>query len=105
MDNRLLARIARNGGSKLLNLAVDRLFSQKAAASDAPVVAPRPKQSVTGKLAGVALTRFATRSVPGAIIVGGGILAKTLYDRRRAGKAAAPEAAPPKIKKAKKRGK
>jgi hypothetical protein len=34
-------------------------------------------------LVGAALARVATRSVPGAIVVGGGMLAKTLYDRHR----------------------
>jgi hypothetical protein len=37
--------------------------------------------------------RMATRSVPGAILVGGGILAKMLYDRRRT-LADKPQAAP-----------
>ena len=35
-------------------------------------------------LAGAAMARIATRSVPGAIVVGGGLLAKMLYDRRHA---------------------
>ena len=43
-------------------------------------------------LVGTALARIATRSVPGAIVIGGGLLAKTLYDRRR-GKAAAKKGA------------
>ena len=34
-------------------------------------------------LIGTAVARIATRSVPGAIMVGGGLLAKTLYDRRQ----------------------
>jgi hypothetical protein len=33
---------------------------------------------------GIAATRIATRSIPGAIAVGGAILAKKLYDRRKA---------------------
>ena len=32
---------------------------------------------------GVIATRLATRSLPGALLVGGAIAAKTLYDRRR----------------------
>jgi hypothetical protein len=32
-------------------------------------------------LVGAALGRIATRSVPGALLVSGGMLAKTLYDR------------------------
>jgi hypothetical protein len=37
-----------------------------------------------GAICGAALMRIATRSVPGAIIVGGGLVAKTLHDRRKA---------------------
>lgn len=33
---------------------------------------------------GIAATRIATRSIPGALLVGGAFLAKTLYDRRKA---------------------
>ena len=33
-------------------------------------------------LLGTAVARIATRSVPGALLVGGGLLAKTLFDRR-----------------------
>jgi hypothetical protein len=32
---------------------------------------------------GIAATRIATRSIPGALLVGGALLAKTLYDRRK----------------------
>ena len=40
--------------------------------------------SLTGSLVGTAIARVATRSVPGAIVVGGGLVAKALYDRRKA---------------------
>ena len=36
-----------------------------------------------------AIFRLATRSVPGAILVGGGLLAKTLHDRRKSRKSRA----------------
>lgn len=42
---------------------------------------------------GYAATRLATRSVPGALMVGGGYLAKKLFDRHRAKKSG--QAAPP----------
>lgn len=32
---------------------------------------------------GMLATRFATRSLPGAVLVGGALVAKTIYDRRR----------------------
>jgi hypothetical protein len=65
------------GGGKLLDQGLGKVFDKTAA----------PKSSITGTLAGAALTRIATKSVPGAIIVGGGMLAKVLFDRRHTGKA------------------
>lgn len=79
MNNRLIARIARQGGGKLLDLAVKRLFLARTEAEGGKPA----KRSMKTAIAGAALTRIATRSVPGAIVIGGGILAKTLYDRRR----------------------
>jgi hypothetical protein len=66
VDKQLLSRIARQGSGKLVDTVLGK--------------------GLTGKIAGAALTRLATRSVPGAIVVGGGILAKLLYDRRKARK-------------------
>lgn len=80
MAEPLLARIIRRGGGHLLDVAAGRLFAEKADA-------PKPKGSIGRSLAGAALTRLATRSVPGALVVGGGLLAKGLYDRRRAKRA------------------
>ncbi len=45
-------------------------------------------RSILHTFASHAVARFATRSVPGAIVVGGGILAKTLLDRRQSRRAA-----------------
>ncbi len=88
MPNRLIARLARHGGDKLLDQAVDRLFPDSPKVEGGGVEGARPaRRSLTKTIAGAALIRVATRSVPGAIIVGGGIIAKTLYDRRRAQKA------------------
>lgn len=75
-DNRVLADIVRKGGGKLLNAAIDTLL---------PVDGAKPaakKKSLLGGLAGAAAVRVATRSVPGAIVVGGAMLAKRLYDKR-----------------------
>ncbi|MFN3819661.1 hypothetical protein [Blastomonas sp.] len=44
-----------------------------------------------GTLVGAIAARIATRSVPGALLVGGALLAKALYDQRKA-----KETAPPK---------
>ena len=40
-------------------------------------------RSLVQALASYAVARMATRSLPGAVIVGGGLLAKTLFDRGR----------------------
>lgn len=76
-NNRILAEIARKGGGRLLNTAV-----AKALPGDGDGKPSR--KTLLGGIAGALAVRLATRSVPGAIMVGGGILAKTLFDRRRA---------------------
>ena len=82
MASPIMARLVREAGGKLLDLAASRLESPAA-----PVVkAAAAKSSLTRKVAGAALMKVATRSVPGAIVVGGAMLAKTLYDRRHARK-------------------
>ena len=43
----------------------------------------RGSKGLLGAGLGIAATRIATRSMPGALLVGGAILAKTLYDRRK----------------------
>lgn len=40
-------------------------------------------RSIVSALAIYGVTKLATRSVPGALLVGGGLLAKTLYDRSK----------------------
>ena len=73
--SRLLARLVRTTGGKLLDRATARLVPPAAGAAKA-------KRSIGSALTGAAIARIATRSVPGALIVGGGLLAKSLYDRR-----------------------
>ena len=75
-DNRLLARIARQNGGRLLNTAIDTLLPVKAGTAD--------KKTLVGGVVGAVAVRVATRSVPGAIVVGGALIAKRLYDRRHA---------------------
>lgn len=82
MVRSVLGRIARQNGGRLLDSALDRVIPQV-----------EGKPSLLGKIAGAALIRVATRSVPGAIVVTGGLLAKALHDKRKAKKAAkGPEA-------------
>lgn len=46
-------------------------------------VGKRRGRGLLGAGIGIAATRLATRSVPGALLVGGAFLAKTLYDKRK----------------------
>ena len=75
-DNRLLADLARKGGTKLLDVAIDTLFPV-----DAEKAAPARK-TMLSVVAGTVALRLATRSVPGAILVGGALIAKRAYDKR-----------------------
>ena len=70
ISNELLAKIVRKGGSRLLDEAVARLTPEAPA-----------KRSIGGKVLGGALVRIASRSVPGAILVGGGLIARALHRR------------------------
>ena len=97
ITNMILADLVLRGGSALLRRAVDaQLLGRPAGA-----VLDKVKGATGGKtggkadkiikgrtmgqtLLGTMAVRIATRSVPGAIIVGGGLLAKALYDRKRA---------------------
>lgn len=87
LSNRLIAKIARTGGGKLLDKTAGKLFPSVIGGD-----ATKPKSTIAGAIAGAAITRIATRSVPGAIAVGGGLLAKALYDRRRQARARRREA-------------
>ena len=91
--DKLLAQILRRRGGMLVDHAVRTLVAP-------PPGAPPRKTGVGVKLAETLLLRVATKSVPGAIIVGGGLLARHLHERHMARKARAagalltPEPAP-----------
>lgn len=82
ITNLIITDIALRGGGRLLrNLVEKNLLGVKYPPEKA-------KALVTGRgmaqtLIGTAVARVATKSVPGALLVGGGLLAKTLYDRRK----------------------
>ncbi len=80
--NLLLANLALTGGMELVRRGLEHGLLGKGYAPGKARSLLKDR-SLTQTLAGAALTRLATRSVPGAILVGGGLLAKTLYDRRR----------------------
>ena len=50
----------------------------------------RGSNGLLGAGLGIAATRIATRSIPGALLVGGALLAKTLYDKRQNRKSISP---------------
>lgn len=84
--NLLLADLALRGGGQLLRRAVEYGLLGKSYSPN------KAKSLIKGRsmgqtLIGTAIARIATRSIPGALIVGGGLLAKTLYDRKRGAEA------------------
>lgn len=90
MTNILIADIALRGGGRLLRHAVERgVLGVKYSPEKAQNIVKG--RSMAQTLIGTAIARVATRSVPGAIIVGGGLLAKALYDRRKDAQAAKAE--------------
>ncbi|WP_195908573.1 hypothetical protein [Novosphingobium sp. Gsoil 351] len=87
MTNLLLTDLVLRGGGQIMRHAVERtLLGTKYSKGKAKSIVKG--RSMVQTMVGTALARIATRSVPGAIIVGGGMLAKTLYDRKQ-GKTAA----------------
>jgi hypothetical protein len=88
--NLILADIALRGGGRLLRNAVERtLLGVKYPDGKARDIVKG--RTMVQTLVGTAVARLATRSIPGALIVGGGLLAKTLYDRTRDHRAARAE--------------
>lgn len=80
--NLMLADIIIRGGGRLLRHAVERtLLGAKYPPDKARDIIDG--RSMLHTLVGTAAARMATRSVPGALLVGGGLLAKTLYDRSK----------------------
>jgi hypothetical protein len=90
MTNLVIADIAMRGGGRLLRHAIEKtLLGAKYTPDKARDIVKG--RSMTQTLLGTAIARMATRSVPGAIIVGGGLIAKTLYDRSKDRRAARAE--------------
>ena len=82
MTNLLLTDLVLRGGGQIMRHAVERtLLGTKYPKGKAKSIVKG--RSMIQTMVGTALARIATRSVPGAILVGGGMLAKTLYDRKQ----------------------
>lgn len=81
--NLAIADIALRGGSALARQAIERaLLGRQYAPSKARKILKG--RTMRESLLHTALARIAFRSMPGAIVVGGALLAKTLYDRGKA---------------------
>jgi len=81
--NLAIADIALRGGSFLARRAVEKaLLGKKFAPSKASAILKGRTMGET--MLHRTLARVAMTSIPGAIVVGGGLIAKTLYDRSKA---------------------
>lgn len=81
--NLAIADIALRGGTALARHAIERaLLGRKYAPAKAEKILKG--RTMGESLLHGTLARVAMRSVPGAIVVGGALLAKTLYDRTKA---------------------
>ena len=82
MTNMILADLVLRGGGALMRRAVEKnLLGRTLGKGKAQKIIKGRTMGQT--LLGTAVARIATRSVPGAILVGGGLLAKALYDRKK----------------------
>lgn len=87
-SNLIMANALVRTGSILLRKAVDkRMLRGRFGKETAQSIVENQGMGTT--LTSLALSRLASRSTTGAIAVGGGMIAKTLYDRRQAKKAQA----------------
>jgi len=80
--NFLIADLAIRAGSHIVRRGVEKGFLAGRYGKDTAHQIVHNK-SLGRTLASAVLARIATKSVPGAVLVGGGALAKTLLDRRK----------------------
>ncbi|MEC9065919.1 MAG: hypothetical protein VX569_01400 [Pseudomonadota bacterium] len=80
--NLLIHDVLLRSGGRLLRLGLEKgLLSNRYGGSQAKQMVEN--RTMVQTLATFAIARLATRSIPGAIVVGGGLVAKTLLDRRQ----------------------
>ncbi|WP_338446268.1 hypothetical protein V5F89_00240 [Pelagerythrobacter marensis] len=85
--NLLIHDVLLRSGGRLLRIGLEKgLLSNRYGGSTAKRMVEN--RSMVQNLATFAIARLATRSIPGAVLVGGGLLAKTLLDRRQSRRAA-----------------
>lgn len=85
--NLLLADVTIRAGTYILRRSVEKGFLQGRYGKNTAHNIVKNK-SLRQSLLSFALARLATKNLPGAIIVGGGAIVKTLYDRRQGRKRA-----------------
>jgi hypothetical protein len=90
MDNRSFGKIAREQAPRLIEQAIKVLVAGAVVQDEVSDDQKVKKPSLGRRLASAALVRVATKSVPGAILVSGGLIAKALHDRHKARRAGAP---------------
>jgi len=81
--NLLVADVVMRTGSYVMREVVERRFLKRRFGKKTAREIVK-NRSLGRKLASIVIAKIATRSVPGAAIVGTGILAKTLYERGKA---------------------
>ena len=92
MTNLILTDLLLRGGGQIMRHAIETaLLSTKDDTTKAKKIVKG--RGLAQTIISTAVARVATRSVPGAILVGGASLAKLLYDRRRGKRAARIEGA------------
>lgn len=82
MTNMILADIVLRSGGALLRRTVEGSLLGRAMGKGKAQKVIKGR-SMAQTLLGTAVARIATRSVPGAILIGGGLIAKALYDRKK----------------------
>ncbi|MXP29787.1 hypothetical protein GRI58_13310 [Porphyrobacter algicida] len=80
--NIMLADVTIRAGSYILRRSVEKGFLRGRYGRDTARAMIQNK-SLGKSLMSFALAKVATRNLPGAIIIGGGAIVKTLYDRRK----------------------
>ncbi len=78
---KIFSRIAQKHSGELIDKAIGTLVPDSKHGPE--------KTTFKGRIAGALLLRFATRSVPGAILVGGALLAKLAHDHLKTKREAA----------------
>ena len=85
--NLIIQDVAMRAGGRLMRHAVEKgLLRGRYGGTGAKAIVEN--RSLVHTLVSGLIARAATRSLPGAALVGGGLIVKTLYDRRQSRKAA-----------------